>query len=95
MAAAFLVSYTRARAESLGFSSGRGMAAVGLAPREVRTVILGVALVGAGLFGGVASGSTGRVILGFGLGLIAVLAVVTIIQRIMFVSKQAPSEVSR
>jgi len=95
MAAAFLVSYTRARAESLGFSSGRGMAAVGLAPREVRTVILGVALVGAGLFGGVTSGSTGSVILGFGLGLIAVLAVITIIQRIMFVSKQARSEVSR
>ena len=95
MAAAFLVSYTRARAESLGFSSGRGMAAVGLAPREVRTVILGVALVGAGLFGGVASGSTGSVILGFGLGLIALLAVITIIQRIMFVSKQARSEVSR
>ena len=51
MGSAFMVSYTRARAESLGFSSGTGMAAVGLAPREVRIVILGLGLVGAGLFG--------------------------------------------
>jgi CDP-diacylglycerol--glycerol-3-phosphate 3-phosphatidyltransferase len=34
MAAAFLVSYTRAKAESLGFTSGTGMANVGLAPRS-------------------------------------------------------------
>ena len=40
MAAAFMVSYTRAKSESLGFNSGTGMANVGLAPREVRTVIL-------------------------------------------------------
>ena len=48
MAAAFMVSYTRAKAESLGFTSGTGMANVGLAPREVRTVLLAVALVFAG-----------------------------------------------
>ena len=43
-----MVSYTRARAESLGFAPGSGMAAVGLAPREVRLVILtiGVCLAG-------------------------------------------------
>ena len=40
MAAAFMVSYVRARAEGLGFSPGKGMAAVGLMPREVRLVIL-------------------------------------------------------
>jgi len=40
MAAAFMVSYTRAKSESLGFASGSGMANVGLAPREVRTAIL-------------------------------------------------------
>ena len=51
MGSAFMVSYTRARAESLGFSSGRGMAGVGLAPREVRTAILGIGLVVAGLPG--------------------------------------------
>jgi CDP-diacylglycerol---glycerol-3-phosphate 3-phosphatidyltransferase len=45
MAAAFMVSYTRAKAESLGFSSGRGMAGVGLAPREVRIVILALGLI--------------------------------------------------
>ena len=38
MVSAFMVSYTRAKAESLGFTSGTGMAAVGLAPREVRIV---------------------------------------------------------
>ena len=49
MAAAFMVSYTRAKAESLGFSSGTGLANVGLAPREVRVAILGVGLIVAGL----------------------------------------------
>ena len=60
MGSAFMVSYARARAESLGFAPGKGMAAVGLAPREVRVVILGIGLVGAGLFGGVAPGATGQ-----------------------------------
>ena len=41
MGSAFMVSYARARAESLGFAPGKGMAAVGLAPREVRVAILG------------------------------------------------------
>ena len=40
MASAFMVSYARARAEWLGYAPGKGMAAVGLAPREVRVVIL-------------------------------------------------------
>src|SRR5262245_52988255 len=46
-AAAFMVSYTRAKSESLGFSSGTGMANVGLAPREVRSVILVLGLIAA------------------------------------------------
>jgi len=48
LASAFMVSYTRAKAESLGFTTGTGMANVGLAPREVRIVILtiGLALIG-------------------------------------------------
>ena len=54
MGSAFMVSYTRARAESLGFSAAAAWPRVGLAPREVRIVILGIGLVGAGLFGGVA-----------------------------------------
>jgi CDP-diacylglycerol---glycerol-3-phosphate 3-phosphatidyltransferase len=49
MAAAFMVSYTRAKAESLGFAPGSGMTNIGLAPREVRTAILILGLVWAGL----------------------------------------------
>ena len=39
-----MVSYVKARAEGLGFSPGNGMAAVGLAPREIRLVIVTVGL---------------------------------------------------
>jgi CDP-diacylglycerol---glycerol-3-phosphate 3-phosphatidyltransferase len=92
LVSAFMVSYTRAKSESLGFSSGSGMAAIGLAPREVRTVILGLALVGAGVFGVTAEASDlGSLILATGLGLIAVLATITVIQRIRFVTSQ-PSD---
>ena len=95
MGSAFMVSYARARAESLGFAPGKGMAAVGLAPREVRVVILGVGLIGAGLTGGVTPGATGQTILGGALAVIAILATVTVIQRIMFTVRQASSEVDR
>lgn len=105
MSEAFLVSYTRARAESLGLSTGSGMAAVGLAPREVRLIILSLGLVIAGLAGGVQGArfnlnvlglldraptdSTGAQVLGAALGLIAILATITVIQRIIHVTKQA------
>ncbi len=49
MAAAFMVSYTRAKSESLGFTSGTGMASIGLAPREVRLAILAIGLIVTGL----------------------------------------------
>lgn len=93
LVSAFMVSYTRAKSESLGFSSGTGMAAIGFAPREVRTVILGIALVGAGLFGGVSPDlfDAGTLILAAGLALIAVLATITVIQRIRFVTTQPPN----
>ncbi|MFV2065304.1 MAG: CDP-alcohol phosphatidyltransferase family protein [Chloroflexota bacterium] len=96
LVSAFMVSYTRAKSESLGFSSGTGMAAIGFAPREVRTVILGIALVGAGLLGGVTPDlfDLGTLILAAGLALIAVLATVTVIQRIRFVISQ-PSDPER
>jgi len=91
MAAAFLVSYTRARSESLGFTPGSGMAAVGVAPREVRIVILtgGLALVHVG--GGLHElpGGDGRTPLAATLFLIAVLASVTTIQRILHVMSQS------
>jgi len=49
MAAAFMVSYTRAKSESLGFTPGTGMAAIGLAPREVRIAILAIGLIIVGI----------------------------------------------
>jgi phosphatidylglycerophosphate synthase len=51
MASGYMVSYVRARSESLGFSPGTGMAAVGLAPREVRMAILVVGLLLGGIQG--------------------------------------------
>jgi len=98
MAAAFMVSYTRAKAEGLGFTSGTGMASVGLAPREVRVVILTVGLVLAGILPGFPTdmdtpGATAyppsALALEAALGLIAVLGTVTVIQRIMKVRGQA------
>jgi len=83
MSMAFMVSYTRARAESLGFAPGSGMAAVGLAPREVRLVILTIGVCLAGVNIG---------ILGFTLGLIAVLAAITTVQRVVVTLKQAAQQ---
>jgi len=82
MAAAFMVSYTRAKSESLGFSSGKGIANIGLAPREVRSVILVVGLL--------AAAYDVRVLVG-AIALIAILATVTTIQRILFVYHQSQS----
>jgi CDP-diacylglycerol--glycerol-3-phosphate 3-phosphatidyltransferase len=53
MTSAFMVSYVRAKSESLGFTSGTGMAAVGMAPREVRIVLLTLGLLWSGAIGGV------------------------------------------
>ena len=98
MAAATMVSYTRAKAESLGFTPGTGMAAVGLAPREVRLAILGVGLIAAGLLPGFPSDTDGAGgaayplsgwALDITLGLIAVLATITTIQRILHVRAQS------
>ena len=52
MGASFMVSYTRAKSESLGFSPGTGMASVGIAPREVRLVLLTIGLILTGIRGG-------------------------------------------
>ena len=94
MAASFMVSYTRAKSESLGFSSGTGMASIGLAPREVRSVILSLALVIAGLLvEPVRNGIPAWWIVIVGaLALIAILATLTTIQRILFVYRQSKSD---
>ena len=84
---AFMVSYARAKSEGLGFTEDTGMAAVGLAPREVRIVILTVGLILAGTLG--ANNQNG---LAFTLGLITILATITVIQRIVHVLRQPPPE---
>ena len=104
MASAFMVSYTRARAESLGFAPPAGMAAVGFAPREVRLLILTIGLVLTGLTGWPlvadlapneacvdycdASGP----FLAVTLGILAFLATITTIQRIVVTLNQASHE---
>lgn len=104
MAAAFMVSYTRSKSEGLGFTPGTGMAAVGLAPREVRVMILAAGLGLAGLLGpgfdnsscptcaGGAAYPLGILALEIALGVIAVLATLTTIQRIVHVVRQASSK---
>lgn len=105
MTSAFMVSYTRAKSESLGFTEGTGMAAVGIAPREVRIVILTVGLLLTGILGGIAyveSGTLisidywhgGRPVLAAALALITILATITTIQRIVHVIRQAGREAS-
>ena len=95
LAASLMVSYTRAKSDSLGFTAGTGMASIGLAPREIRVLILVIGLVVTGLAGGVGTmfwpngaGSTAM----FGsLIAITVLATITTIQRIYFVYQQSKS----
>ena len=104
MTSAFMVSYARAKSENLGFAPGTGMANVGVAPREVRIVLLTIGLVLAGLFGGVEPAcdagfggcapfwerrGDGSFSLGMFLGLITILATITTIQRILHVRAQA------
>lgn len=94
MASSFMVSYARAKSESLGFSSGRGMQNVGLAPREVRIVILTGALIVAGVLVEPVTRFPPPwwVVLVGSLALIAVLATITTIQRILFVYRQSKSQ---
>jgi phosphatidylglycerophosphate synthase len=102
MAASFMVSYTRAKSESLGFTPGTGMANVGIAPREVRLVIitLGLLFAPTPLFEAVPVGAACAGICDFPQGgyltvaLIAVtaLATITTIQRIVHVTRQSPPE---
>jgi phosphatidylglycerophosphate synthase len=101
MASAFMVSYTRARAESLGFAPGKGMANVGLAPREVRLVILTIGLILTGVSSApfmqqVPAGSSctdfcssSAPLLAVTLGILAILATITTIQRIVVTLNQA------
>jgi CDP-diacylglycerol--glycerol-3-phosphate 3-phosphatidyltransferase len=84
LGAAFMVSYTRAKSEGLGFTAGTGMAAIGVMPREIRLVILSLGLVVAGIAGDL-------FVLQLALGIIAIGATITVIQRILHVRSQAKS----
>lgn len=101
MASGYMVSYVRARSESLGFSAGSGMASVGLAPREVRTTILVIGMLGAGLLPAASIISCiapcpqplGPIwALIAALGLITVLSVISAFQRILFTYNQSRSQ---
>ena len=94
LATSQLVPYARAKAEAIGVASGQGLAAVGLAPREVRLVILTLGLVGAGLLG---TGGNRAIPLGIltleaALGLITILSAITVLQRIVHVKHHLGSE---
>jgi CDP-diacylglycerol--glycerol-3-phosphate 3-phosphatidyltransferase len=83
----FQVSYTRAKAESLGLHGE-----VGIAPRAERLLLLTAGLVLAGLDGGVAAGARGQVWLAGTLGIIFVTASITAVQRTWHVRSQLRSE---
>jgi CDP-diacylglycerol--glycerol-3-phosphate 3-phosphatidyltransferase len=78
---ASVVTYTRARAESLGVHGE-----VGVAPRPERLVLLAAGLALAGIPGGVLG--FGQAWLGAALLLIALLSAVTVVQRILHVRAQ-------
>jgi CDP-diacylglycerol--glycerol-3-phosphate 3-phosphatidyltransferase len=81
MGASIMVSYARAKSDGLGYTSGMGLAAVGLMPREVRLVLisLGIVLTGTGI---------GLTAIELALAIILVGAVITVIQRILFVRRE-------
>ena len=81
MGASIMVSYTRAKSDALGYSAGMGLAAVGIMPREVRLVIISLGIVLTGT-------SLGLTAIEFALGIILVGAVITVIQRILYVRNQ-------
>jgi phosphatidylglycerophosphate synthase len=84
MGASIMVSYARAKSDGLGYSSGMGLAAVGVMPREIRLVIISLGIVLTGTSIGISA-------IEFALGIILVGAVITVIQRILFVRSQAKS----
>ena len=84
MGASIMVSYARAKSDGLGYSSGMGLAAIGVMPREVRLVIISLGIVLTGTSIGISA-------IEFALGVILVGAVITVIQRILHVQSQAKS----
>jgi CDP-diacylglycerol--glycerol-3-phosphate 3-phosphatidyltransferase len=85
MSFASVVTYTRAKAESLGFHGE-----VGVAPRSERVAILGAGLVLAGMPGGLLG--FGQAWLGLALLIIAALSAITVAQRTLHVQAQAGAQ---
>jgi CDP-diacylglycerol--glycerol-3-phosphate 3-phosphatidyltransferase len=92
VAFASVVTYTRAKAESLGIRGD-----VGIAPRPERLVITAIGLGLAGLLGGVGASAAagaqeswtrGAIALTAAIGLVAVLSAITVVQRILVVRNQ-------
>lgn len=84
MGSAFMVSYARAKSEGLGFTSGTGMAAIGIMPREIRLVILSLGLI--------LADAPNIKALEWALIIIAVGATITVVQRIVHVRRQAQQQ---
>lgn len=89
------VTYTRAKAESLGLHGE-----VGFAPREVRLLLLGIGLIATEVAGGLCPAAEacfvgvwppppGAFPLELSLGVIAVLSAITVLQRILHVRAQS------
>ena len=88
------VTYTRAKAESLGLHGE-----VGFAPREIRLLLLSLGLMAAGISGGLCDtgacfpglfpAGPGAFPLELSLGAIALLSAVTVLQRILHVRAQS------
>jgi len=94
MGAAVMVSYARAKSDAHGFTAGMGLAAVGVMPREIRLVILSIGLIGAGILGTASTGGAmapGIALLFLALGIILIGSIITVIQRIVFVRREAKS----
>ncbi len=101
MGSAVLVSYTRSKSEGLGFTSGSGMAAIGMMTREVRLIVLSIGLILADVIGtnpdnsscetcaGALAVPPGALVLFLALGLITVGSILTVIERILHVRQQA------
>ncbi len=94
-----MVSYARAKSEGLGFTAGTGMAAVGVMPREVRLVILRSGphpcrrprrrSSSTAARSCPATSPRAAAVLAIALGIIAIGATITVIQRILHVRSQA------
>jgi len=81
LGASIMVSYARAKSDGLGYSSGMGLAAVGIMPREIRLVIISLGIILTGTSIGITS-------LEFALGIILIGSTITVIQRILYVWSQ-------